>query len=1131
MHLQRIDIYGFKSFGQEVHVDLPPGITAFVGPNGGGKSNVVDAIRWALGEQKVRELRAERWDELLFSGGSARPAARLAEVNLTFDNHDGEMTEWPEVLTVSRRYYRNGQSEYLINGRSCRLKDVTDLFLDSGLGRFNYAVISQGKVEMALLQKPADRLEQLEEAAGVSRYKVRRKESLSHLAEAQAQLVRVEDLCQEAERQMSEIEQQAQKEKRYLEFEARRQNLQSQTNLTLYLEAMDRIGQLTAARQDASNEQTALRQALQETEGILSEKNLAQSQNTEELARTQDALESARDEVMKWQLDRERLEAEASGLKRELEQIEAQVALLQKQMADVAMAPDGSPPGNQDLTQLRQQEQLLSEKVGQLRQQLLTGQQEMRQWQEERSQVETRRQQYERHMARLEGAFSLKHGDDVFEALALRREQAVELERVVKELTQELVRLTDQRQKLRDFVQKSARELQDLRHQYSQRQARLRVLHQLEAEGEGLPAGVKAVLAAQQRGELDGILGTLGNLVESDSELVLAVQTALGGSSQDVVVVSENEAREAVQYLKTHAKGRATFLPLDTIRMPHISDADRRLAREAGVLGWAIDLVRYPRQAKAAVMHVLGRVLVTRSLDDAVRMGQVHRFRYRTVSLDGQVVHAGGAITGGSRNPRDSRATRKIEIETLVGRLEEDGKIVRGKEDLLESSQEELEGIEQELDAVRELLSDRRNKWTTLRTDLEHGHQWGDPSQEQVAYLQDISRLEHLTELINQREEDLVEMSRILEERQATMSQMSSQRAQIESHYREVQAVLGHKQQELARIESQLAQYRGRQEHIGQRQLAIAQEQSQIREEIDQLEHARAEIDAKIQSLKHSLNQSQSEMVQLQRRVKALEFDDRKLTGLIAEVDQEMMRLGTRWEDYQQPDGIVPLSSEELTQATQEMEQIHKELAQVGPVVPGSLALYQQLDERYQYLNAEREDVRRAELTLRETLAEIDEEVSRRVTETAAMVEKAFQEACQSLYGGGDGGFSWIDGQSDIGIELWVKPPGKRTANLTLLSGGEKALGGIAWLFALLAVRPSPFVVLDEVEASLDEANAARFAKFIMEHRGTTQYVIVTHHKVTMESADALWGVAGDGKGLSRLVSVILERDQVPAEL
>lgn len=1119
MYLKAIHIYGFKSFAQEVTIELAPGITAIVGPNGGGKSNVVDAIRWALGEQRLRDLRAQRWEDLLYQGGNGRSRAQMAEVQLDFDNQDGEMKGWPEALSVIRRYYRSGDSEYLINGQSVRLKDITDLFLDSGLGRFNYAIISQGQVETALLMRASDRLEQLEEAAGVSRYKVRKKETIAHLNETEGKLVRLNDLLDEVGRHQDEVRERADKESRYRTWEALRKDWQTRLEFSEYHRAMEKkaklleqIGALGHERKALSQELYQLIASIGTTRMRLQEKEKASQEDVERLRRQQEATTELKMQEAKW---RERL----LQVQRELQQSRAAIQWVEQQLAELhddVSEPGESWPALEEFEALEQQRLAWQDEMSQRQNKRVADQEELQNLKEKLSQAEQR-------LAHFKGILGMDaQVGEIAAVLRHRQKEAQNLEHAVRSLTEELDRMTGEKGRLRQFVGRLENELFGLRHQLSGRQARLRALHQLEAEGEGLQLGVRSVLQGQQEGKLEGVVGTLGGLLQSPPDLILAIDIALGAARQDLVMETEAHAKQAVHYLKSLSLGRATFLPLDTIRPAKVPPDDyRRLSREMGVIGWGADLVQVPAKVGPAVQHILGRVLIVQGLDDAARLGRLHRYRYKMVTIDGQVVHAGGAITGGSRHQqRHSMKSRQVEIQELTVRVREDSEVVQAKEELLLSTRGEMEDVEHQIDAVRETLAEKRQAWQQARAIVDFDENF-DPQRlvGEVDRLQDeIRAAQEASDESRQESQELDQKYRELVQRSDAMRE---ERHRWQARMSEARAVKERLAGERARLSQQQENHRKR----------IHELQSLEQEAKDRLGSVSGELQTQKERTEsgererrqriEELSADREQLARLEMRQRALELDDRKMEQKLNAWTQEVAEIGVRYEHYQVPPDLDPLSRADEEHARREVQRITQSLAELGPVVPGSLALFEQLEERQAYLLRESEDVQEAQKELHETLREIDVEMERRVKETAAQVEEAFSEACRQLYGGGDGGFQWVSGENG-GVDLWVRPIGKRPSHLSLLSGGEKALGGVAWLFSLLSVRPSPFVVLDEVEASLDEANAERFAQYIRSAPKRTQYVMVTHHRQTMEAADALWGVAGDGRGQSRLVSVLL---------
>lgn len=1119
MHLQTISLYGFKSFAQDTRVVFSPGITVIVGPNGGGKSNVIDGLRWALGEQRVKELRAERWEDLLHVGSRGQ-RAKLAEVVLTFDNHDSEMADWPESVAVTRRYYLSGDSEYLLNSRPCRLKDIVDLFLDSGVGRFNYAVIGQGRVDEALLMKPRERLEQLEEAAGVSRYKVRRKETLQHLADVQTNLSRLADLMDDVRQQQESVKAEAMREQQYLTLHKEHAELSVRYQQTQYARALEDRKEWLGAIQSISRQRDLLQQEAaragderRRAEQMREEQGRQVAERAQEIRQLEQVLASHDAQIA-------RLEAEWGGYQHELQGLQGQALLVAEQLSAVdsentVKAAEPSASDN-DLASARKAEQDLAHIMNERgadreRAQVL------------RDQQQDRLQRSERQLARLEGALQAQDAEQLATRLqaldeerAALREEAEEGARLLGAVTQQLAQ--SEKQHSQHEV-----EIRQLQSEGWELEARIKALKKVEQEQVSLPSAVRAVLRAAQGGGLSGVLGTLGSLLEVKDGYVMALDVALGGQSHDLVTDTEVHAREVVDWLKAQKSGRVTLLPLDQIRPSTVAERDKALAHLPGAEGWAMDMTEFDPAVFPAVSHVLGRVLVLNSLEAANRIGRQHQFRYKMVTVDGQVVLAGGAISGGSERRQNASGAER------AGPLAERLALVRRRAAQLEPVRDE---------ASRELARLRAES-DTLRTGQARTRQRAEHIESIFAGLPGtgVADIRTLTQEAAVARQELQTAQIRLQESEALWEESSRQVNQARQRVQRLQ-----EQEDSARHQRDLyARYQAEKLRIRQQggavRLRIGELEAAMEKAGHTLEQARADH-AVSQSLlaekSRALAQRQAEYGELEQtasrlgaRLAGMDGEERKMSQRLAYLEQQVAKHDARWESYDAPGG-EPLAPEAFEEAKNRMAALQQAMDRVGAVKPGVFALYTQLGERLRYLDSEHQDVQLAKDEVQATLEQIDRDVNGRLDETARHVEKAFQEACSALLGG-EGGFRWTGGE-ERGVELWIKPPGKKPSSMSLLSGGEKALGGIAWLFALLAVRPSPFVVLDEVEAALDEANARKVARYIQDHHGTTQYVIVTHHKSTMVIADGLWGVASDGQGQSRLVSVRLEQDAAAAQ-
>lgn len=1137
MYLRRVDLYGFKSFAREMTIELAPGITVLVGPNGGGKSNVVDAIRWVLGEQRLKELRADRWEDLLYAGGPGRRPAQMAEAFLEFDNTDGAMPNWPEVLRVGRRYYRQGESEYLVGSRPARLRDVADLFLDSGLGRAAYAIIGQGRVEATLTQRPQDRLEQLEEAAGTTRYKVRRRETRQHLQQVLGELTRAADLETQVAQEIETNREAAALERRYVELDRERQALSG----LLRVQDLIRLRRELAAAETGEAEMARQAEAVMgelsgalEHQGDLELEAAAERQDGEQRRRVLDELGRR---VQKLQADVVEAEVRREGGERLRRELEEQLGEAMAEDAP-ASADDTEEAGWEareasvlaERAERRQLMESLQAALGDVRTTLETRQAEVRAM--SRQLDESRRVQAQ--LSRL-APDSDRPLAEVLTALERERAGAeADLERLEADRRQR----GEHFRELGVYQERQREELRLMEQHFAQRQARHRALNQLEAEGEGLQAGVRAVLRAQAEGHLQGIHGTLATLVESDDRYTVAIQAALGGAAQNLVAETEHHARAAVRHLQTRGLGRATFLALDIVRGGRPSADDRDLVHQDGVVGWAMDLVRVRPQIQAAAQHALGRVLVLETLDDAVLIGRLINFRYRLVTLDGQVVHPGGAITGGSPASAGTVWVRRQEMDRLAQELVVELGHLEGARERVAAVEQERAEVLGRIEASQAAEEPIRERVAMLRSRLEALRELAGES----VVLDDSARVQLEAEL-SRRQGEAAVFAGQARELEARLGELREADAADRARLEELETVRTRRRDEMTRRAADADRLRARRAEMARRREAVELEMAAMAE---RARVAMEERDRQEVELRKLLDQDQELAGRRQERERALADLRERVRGLEGEVRRRerqrehfaavRQRVAFQLEQLEQAKHADPrdhihastetrdrqeeLDETEIAAARARLRSVEAGLGELGPVNAGSLALEERLAERRQFLAHHREDIERAVAELEETITEIDREVESRRQTTAAELEDAVGRTVQELFGGGSARFEWT-GEPDPGLELWIEPPAKRPQSLQSLSGGEKALGALSWLFALLSLRPAPLVVLDEVEASLDELNARRFAQHIARHR-QVQYLVVSHHKPTMEQADALWGFTADGQGVSRLVSVRL---------
>jgi chromosome segregation protein len=1183
MYLKRLEMIGFKSFADRTELEFVPGITAVVGPNGSGKSNVTDGIRWVLGEQSAKSLRGNKMEDVIFAGSDTRKPVGYCEVSITFDNSDRRLPVDYAEVTVTRRVYRSGESEYFLNKRACRLKDIHELFMDTGIGKDAYSMIGQGKIDEILSSKSEDRRIIFEEAAGIVKYKTRKKEAEKKLEGTEQNLARIHDLIHELDSQEEALREQAEKAKRYKELKAELE----QVEVGLYVHKIENLhDEWQKTRREVnrlSEEQAMLAAQVSKKEAELAELKLRLGEQEErweavqgELLRVSEELEKAegRREV---RLEREKnreaakrrlaeriaqLEEEWNRIReeevsvrkrleekeRELEEAERELRFLELQVA--GMDGDDSAAlnelterlqwmGNQ-LVALRSERQYVVEQLKQLDERDRTMQVEEEQLARRHETLEEEASRLMRELAGVEE--ELKRAAEDVRNLAVRRQ---ELERKEQGLTERRRRVEQ--------------ELNRFRSQWE-------LLREMEAEHQGFQQGVKEILKARDRGveTLRGVHGAVAQLIRVPAEYEAALETALGGAMQHVVVEDERTGRQGIAYLKERKLGRATFLPLDVIQPRRLAEADRsRLRETAGFVGIASELVEADERYRTLVEHLLGLVVVARTLEEANAIARQLGYRYRVVTLDGDVVNPGGSMTGGSRQQTKTN---------LLGRsrqIEELEKRIAGSEQTLEAIRQEgkrLEGerhrLDEEWEAVRARGEERRLKEQELRALERERELKARTLAESVQKLQQEKRewqvkkealLRHHADLdaqIGKLEQERDEVNRLV--------RMSRERVQEQIYRREeLKERMTEGKVKVARLHQETANLTENAERLAQEAMRILQQKEQAGQELSMLTERREEdrrekeeLDTLIESLRTRKEQVQAELAdvrgqresmvrereareqdlrltqQLARKTEAqLHEQEVRVNRLDVELNHLLQKLAEEYEmSYERAKQLYPLP-DDPGQAERQVRSLKSQIGALGEVNLGAIEEHTRLSERLTFLKEQEADLLEAKQKLHEIIRQIEEEMGRRFLEAFEMIRSEFQEVFVQMFGGGraDLFLSDPDNLLETGIDIVAQPPGKKLQNLTLLSGGERALAALALLFAVLRIKPVPFCVLDEVDAALDEANLTRFTRYMREFASRTQFIVITHRKHTMEGADVLYGITMQESGVSKLVSVKLE--------
>ncbi|MDI9469572.1 MAG: chromosome segregation protein SMC [Bacillota bacterium] len=1196
MRLISLTLHGFKSFPERTEIRFNRGLTAIVGPNGSGKSNIADAIRWVLGEQSVRQLRGSRMEDVIFSGTVSRRAMGFAEVVLVLDNSDGELPLDYAEVEVSRRLYRSGDSEYRINRRSCRLRDINSLFMDTGLGRDSYSIIGQGRVDEILSARSDDRRRVFEEAAGIQKYRQRRLDSERRLELTGANLARVSDIMLELERQLGPLAEQAAVAERYLGL---RERLRADdvALILLQLEDQDRerasldfsLESFAADTENLEAEREALERVRlerlklgselgerrQEVEGVLGsardqERELDRLLTT--LAERQLQLGQRREDRLAGEadLDRRRSALEAgvkeaeAALLLEQEAAAAAAAAVEAGRGQLAAATEQVDAAGKALATARSEERHLREAIDKELERLVRREGEARVMDRQRALLEARREALAERVtpAEAEALEAAARLDECRAAAAGARAAETEAAAAVEKRLarhQELLSLLEGQER-----------------QTAQNAYQLDTLRELERSLTGYAVPVRRLLQHAKQAGLprSAVLGTLAELIDVSRDYETAIETALGAAAQYIVVDRQETAARLIDWLKREQAGRATFLPLDSMTPRSIEAYEERILEEHrpfGYLGLASDLISYPEKISDIISNQLGRIAVVTDNEAGIRLSRALRQRLRIVTLDGDIFHPGGSMSGGSRQQTGARSG-------LVGRR----RAIRDAERELAAAHRELEKLredagaaagelaaaERELEACRgrrEELATELVRHEARRDELERrGQALAAEMAEIAAALEtnaaDSSRAEHEASGAAERQ---AELRRALAEAEELI-------AVAEAHEDELIVARSHIRESLA--ERDLAA------------LAARNREAEARSSVERARRARRELEQQIEAARRDAQDEEERLAALeaersaaaarreesQARIQVLEAELQEVGRLleenrIAEADyhRERSRLAERqadlarqterltarrerlaeqrddalnrlWTDWDLTrDLAAPYRRDDLDReaATRRVRDIRTELRDIGPVNLAALESHANMKKRYEFLSQEKSDIEAATEQLQTVIRELTEAMRRQFEERLAIIRQNFRETFRQLFGGGEADIRLEEGGDSLeaAIEIQVSPPGKRLQNMLLLSGGERSLSAIALLFAIQKLRKAPFCVLDEIEAALDESNVQRFNRYIREYTDQTQYILVTHRRGTMEAADTIYGITMQERGVSRILSMSLGDEEDPA--
>lgn len=1177
MILKALEMQGFKSFPDKTVLEFNKGITAVVGPNGSGKSNISDAVRWVLGEQSTKTLRGSKMEDVIFSGTNVRKAKGFAEVTLRLDNTDRSLNKDSDEVSVTRRYYRSGDSEYLVNGESARLRDVNELFMDTGLGRDGYSIVGQGKIADMVSPKASERRDMLEEAAGISHFRYRRGDAIKRLAQAEENLVRLRDILSELESRVGPLKAQSEKAQKFIVLAGERKNLE----IGIWLNTIDKTGE-----------------KMRDQEHKIEIAEASHKEAQDELSKIGEMIDKAADGTRDINIKLEEIRNSASGFEEKLSDIDSQIKVAEN---SILHNNETIERINRDKAAENETEQNIDAAVSAARECIQKAEEQIadatRQMDELSKQEETYRlssSEFSDRAAALSGeisALSVRLADcrvtaetanssieeirsrissidesmgtrkDDYDALLKRKADA---EASLKEIQDEIVSVKnaidgytlrfENRGKKADSVKLAIDEKQRELHKG---QDRVRLLEDLEKNMEGYFGAVKAVMKESGRGALRGIYGPVSQLITVKDKYSAAIETALGAAVQNIVVDNETDAKRAMGFLKEHRAGRATFLPITAIKGRVLSE--QGLDDQYGFVSIASDLVSYDNKYSEIIRWLLGRTAVAEDIDSAIAIAKKYSHRFRIVTLDGQVINAGGSMTGGSRVQNAGILSRGNEIERLKGSLasmqkELDGMLSDYKllsEDA-SAAKAELEGAEGDLLRAKEenirregelkLASDKLSSVSSGVKELLEEKETLEKRIESVSSGAEAARsqIDELKETLENKEKELESITGDSKTLQKNREEVATKAAEIRLRIVSLQKDVEANTDEITRLKNRKTGHLDRLSELDGEIREIEEKNDELRALTERLSADEKALKANHGDAQNQINELISQRDELEKQANDLRLHERakseereRLSGDIARLEERKIAMRNEYDnltsklydEYQltrREAAALEIEIDDYSLAAKRLAELKSQIRALGSVNVSAIEEYKEVSERYEFLSGQINDVETSRAELNKMIDDLTGKMAEQFREQFNRINSCFGQTFIELFGGGKAELRLEDERDVLGsdIEIKVQPPGKNVQNINLLSGGEKGLSAIALLFAILKVTPAPFCIFDEVEAALDDVNVSRYAQYVRRMTKNTQFILITHRRGTMEEADVLYGVTMQEKGVSKLLEL-----------
>lgn len=1184
MYLKSIEVQGFKSFANKILFEFHNGITGIVGPNGSGKSNVGDAVRWVLGEQSAKSLRGASMQDVIFSGTENRKPMGFASVSITMDNSDHKLPIEFDEVTVTRRVYRSGESEYRINGSACRLKDINELFYDTGIGKEGYSIIGQGQIDKILSGKPEERRELFDEAVGIVKFKRRKAAAQKKLEDERQNLVRVNDILSELTRQLTPLEKQAETAKIYLK---KRDELKVLDVNMFLLEMEESRTELAALEEKLAISERDLKENSQKYESIRVEYDRLE----EKISGLDGQIDSERARNNENQLKRQQLAGQMDVLREQIRSVETsrknqleRLETIEKDLTERKKELEASRLELNGLKEERKQAQeeeedtsvendAIEASISHLNREIEGDKSEIIRILNQRASTKGKIQRYDTMMEQNQ----IRRAEVSQRLLRLRSEEneqedsLKELQEKYETVSEKIEDLTEESRTYEEAVEKIRRELVRQNQQAEQGQtafhreaSRLESLKNITERYDGYGNSIRRCM--EQKSREPGLLGVVADLIKVEKAYEIAIETALGGSIQNIVTSDEDTAKRMIDFLKKNKFGRATFLPLTSVGLRG-GFSDNGALKEPGVIGLASTLVQADKQYEGLVRYLLGRVVVADTIDHAVALARKYRYSLRIVTLEGELLSPGGSMTGGAFKNSSNLLGRRREIEEL----EESVKLLK----------KDLDALNQAIDENRSKRNALRDKIAALAEKLQKEYLVQNTAKMEISQMESrrdetASGYHHLkdeaVEIETQMAEIKEEKHRIQEELDASVKQEQELNDRIEKNQKalkEEQANLTEQKQRFENVHLKLAGFLQKEDFLKQNTSRIEREVRTLNEEkvsvqkkMEDGEKETLEKEENLKKIQETIDSGADVQKEAEEKIRVLTeeknacmvtqkgfFTEREaLTEQKSLLDKENFRLSARqeklvesrdarindiWEQYE----LTPGSAREMKREEyQEMNQLKKavldlknEIRSLGSVNVNAIEEFKEISERHSFLKGQHDDLVESEKALLGVIDDLDAGMRRQFEENFVKIQTEFDKAFRQLFGGGHGKLELVEGEDilEAGVRIIAQPPGKKLQNMILLSGGEKALTAIALLFAIQNLKPSPFCLLDEIEAALDESNVARYANYLHKLTKNTQFIIITHRRGTMAAADCLYGITMQEKGVSALVSVNLIEDDL----